>query len=121
MQTDSKTYDRVFSYSFAKIYNLYLIKVERKGRTKKDLDAVLCWLTGHTSKSLSQAVKSDCTLKEFFKEAPAFQKKAKLITGLICGVRVEEIEHPLMRKIRYMDKVVDEVAKGKSIDSIMRK
>ena len=121
MKTDAKTYARVFAYSFASIYQLYVQKVERKGRTKAELDEILGWLTGYTKKDLEQQVKVENNLETFFAEAPKINPSASKITGLICGIRVEEIENPLMQKIRYMDKLVDELAKGKAMEKILRK
>lgn len=106
--------------TFASIYPLYLQKVERKDRTKGDLDQVLTWLTGYDDDGLRKAVDDDVTLEEFFAAAPRMNPNASLITGVICGYRVEEIEDPLMQKIRYMDKLVDELARGKKISSILR-
>jgi len=111
---------RVFKMSFASIYPLYIQKVEKKGRTKKELDEVLCWLTGYTPKALAEQIKKKNDLQTFFREAPALHPNAPKITGVICGVRIEEIEDPLMRKIRYMDKLVDELAKGRAMEKILR-
>lgn len=106
--------------TFASIYPLYLAKVERKGKTKAELDRVLCWLTGFDEDGLAQAVNSEWTLQEFFTNIPQLNPAASQIKGVICGYRVEEIEDPLMQKIRYMDKVVDELARGKKMESILR-
>lgn len=111
---------RIFSLSFASVYPLYLAKVERKGRTKKDLDEVICWLTGYDAAGLRQVLDSGVDLATFFAEAPAVNPNASLITGVICGIRVEEIEDPLMQQIRYLDKLVDELARGKKMTSILR-
>ncbi|MGF0117056.1 DUF2200 domain-containing protein [Promicromonospora sp. Marseille-Q5078] len=105
---------------FARIYPLYVQKVERKERSTDDLDRVLTWLTGYDDAGLEQAVADEVDLETFFAEAPAMNPNASLITGVICGVRVEEIEDPLMQRIRWMDKLVDEVAKGKKMTSILR-
>lgn len=110
---------KVFKMSFSTIYDCYIQKVEKKARTKKELDEVLTWLTGLDKKALSNYTKSDTTLEDFFKQTK-INPKAKLITGSICGVKIEEIEDPLMKKIRYMDKIVDELAKGKAIEKIKR-
>src|SRR5262245_60413820 len=99
--------DRVYKMSFAGVYPHYVNKVEKKGRTKKELDEVICWLTGYTAKALAAQIKKKVSLEAFFDEAPALHPNAPKITGVICGVRIEEIKHPLMRKIRYMDKLVD--------------
>ncbi len=106
--------------SFARIYPLYVAKAERKGRSKDEVDRVLTWLTGYDAAGLDAAIAAEVDLETFFAEAPAFTPQASLITGVICGLRVEEIEDPLMQKIRYMDKLVDEVARGKKMSSILR-
>jgi hypothetical protein len=111
---------RIFKTSFASVYPLYVAKVERKGHTKAELDEVICWLTGHDAAGLDEAVASEVDLETFFAQAPALNPNASLITGVVCGHRVEEIEDPLMRQIRYMDKLVDELARGKKMSSILR-
>jgi hypothetical protein len=111
---------RVFGYAFASIYPLYIQKVEKKGRTQKELDQVLCWLTGHTPRSLAAQIKKKSDLEAFFRDAPRLHPNAGKITGVICGVRVEEIDDPLMQKIRYMDKLVDELARGRAMEKILR-
>ena len=111
---------RIFGTSFASIYPLYVAKVERKGRTRQELDQVLTWLTGYDDAGLERAVADGVDLERFFAEAPAMNPNAVLVTGVICGVRVEEIEDPLMQQIRWMDKLVDEVARGKKMTSILR-
>ena len=113
-------YARVFAYSFASIYKLYIQKVERKERTKEDLDTVLFWLTGYNKKTLQQQIDKNNDLETFFAEAPQLNPNVSKITGVICGYRVEEIEDKLMQKIRYMDKLVDELAKGKAMEKILR-
>jgi len=112
---------KVFKYSFASIYNLYIKKVERKGYTQEELDTVILWLTGYNKQTLQKQIDKKVDLETFFKEAPKMNPNASLITGIICGYRVEEIEDKLMQKIRYMDKLVDEVAKGKAMEKILRK
>ena len=112
---------RVFAYSFASIYKLYIQKVERKARTQADLDTVIFWLTGYNKKTLQQQIDKNNDLKTFFAEAPQMNPNVSKITGVICGYRVEEIEDKLMQKIRYMDKLVDELAKGKAMEKILRK
>jgi len=112
---------RVFAYSFASIYKLYIQKVERKGRTQADLDTVIFWLTGYNKKTMQQQIDKNYDLETFFAQAPQMNPNVSKITGLICGYRVEEIENKLMQKIRYMDKLVDEVAKGKTMEKILRK
>jgi len=114
-------YARVFSYSFASIYKLYIQKVEKKGRTIADLDAVIFWLTGYDKKTLQQQIDKNNDLETFFAQAPQMNPNVSKITGVICGYRVEEIENKLMQKIRYMDKLVDELAKGKTMEKILRK
>jgi hypothetical protein len=111
---------KVYGMSFAKIYPLYLQKARKKGRTKAEVDEVLCWLTGHKAASLKKAVDADLSLETFFAKAPRFQPKAGLIKGTVCGVRVEEVEDEVMRKIRVMDLLVDELARGKAMEKILR-
>jgi hypothetical protein len=111
---------RIFSMSFASIYPLYVAKVERKGRSKDDVDQVITWLTGYDDDGLAKAVADEVSMEAFFAQAPGLNPNASLITGVICGIRVEEIDDPLMQKIRYMDKLVDEVARGKKMASILR-
>jgi hypothetical protein len=112
---------RVFKYTFASIYPLYVQKVERKGRTSAELDTVIQWLTGYDARSLKKQIDKKSDLETFFREAPRINPNASKITGVICGYRVEEIEDELMQKIRYMDKLVDELAKGKVMEKILRK
>jgi hypothetical protein len=111
---------RVFRIPFASVYPLYVQKVEKKGREKKEVDEVICWLTGYSPRALAEQIKRKADLETFFREAPAFHPNASKITGVICGVRLEEIEDPLMRNIRYMDKLVDELAKGRPMEKILR-
>jgi hypothetical protein len=110
---------RVFKMSFASVYPLYIKKVERKGRTKAEVDEIIFWLTGYTQQSLQKQIKSD--FETFFSDAPKMNPNVSKITGVICGYRVEEIEDKLMQKIRYLDKLVDELAKGKAMEKILRK
>lgn len=112
--------DRVFKIVFASVYPHYVAKAEKKGRTKKEVDEVICWLTGYTSKTLAEQIKRKTDLETFFREAPALNPNVKKITGVVCGVRIEDIDNPLMRKIRYMDKLVDELAKGRPMEKILR-
>lgn len=112
---------RIFSTSFAIIYPLYIQKAEKKGRTKEEVDAVIFWLTGYDKLTLQQQIDSKNDLETFFVQAPLMNPNVSKITGLICGYRVEEIEDKLMQKIRYMDKLVDELAKGKPMEKILRK
>lgn len=111
---------RIFSMSFASIYPLYVQKVERKGRSTADLDRLIFWLTGYDEAGLRKVIADDVDLATFFAEAPAMNPDAALIKGVICGYRVEDIEDPLMQKIRYLDKLVDELARGKKMESILR-
>ena len=113
-------YGRVFRMSFASIYPLYIQKVEKKGRTQAELNSVITWLTGYNEKTLKQQIDKKSDLQTFFAEAPMMNPNVSKITGVICGYRVEEIEDPLMQKIRYMDKLVDELAKGRKMEKILR-
>lgn len=112
--------EKVFAIKFAGLYPMYVKKVESKQRSRAELDQVLCWLTGYSPAGLKKQIESENDLETFFAHAPAFNPKASLIKGVVCGVRVEEVEHPLMRKIRYMDKLIDELAKGKALEKILR-
>jgi hypothetical protein len=112
--------DKVFRIRFASLYPLYVKKAESKGRAKEEVDQVIRWLTGYSAEGLRQQAEGDNDLETFFAQAPAFNPNAALIKGVVCGIRVEDIEHPLMRKIRYVDKLVDELAKGKALDKILR-
>lgn len=111
---------RVFKMAFAGVYPHYIIKVEKKGRTKAELDKVICWLTGYTQQQLQQQIDNRTDFEFFFAQAPQLHPHAIKITGLICGYRVEEITDPLMQKIRWLDKLVDELAKGKAMEKILR-
>jgi hypothetical protein len=113
--------DRIFAMSFASVYPLYVQKAEKKGRKKHEVDEVICWLTGYTQKALAEQIERKNDFETFFSEAPGFNPNARMITGTICGVRIEEIEHPLMRKIRYLDKLVDELARGRPMEKVLRK
>ena len=112
--------ERVFAITFAKLHPLYVQKVERKGRTVAELDEVIRWLTGYTQKALLKQIERECDLTTFFAEAPKLNPNADKITGTICGVKIAEIDDPLMRKIRWMDKLVDELAKGRPMEKILR-
>src|SRR5688572_23655413 len=112
---------RVFRLSFASIYPLYIQKAEKKGRTKAEVDAVIIWLTGYTKQGLQTQVDKKSDLQTFFAQAPQINPNVSKITGVICGYRVEEIKDKLMQRIRYMDKLVDELAKGKAMEKILRK
>ena len=111
---------RIFSMPFARLYPAYVNKVERKGRSKDDLDRIICWLTGYTQSQLQQRLGDGCDFRTFFDEAPAMTPHTALITGVVCGVRVEDVTDPLMQKIRWLDKLVDELAKGRAMEKILR-
>ncbi|TPV95771.1 MAG: DUF2200 domain-containing protein [Myxococcales bacterium FL481] len=110
----------IFAMSFASVYPLYVAKAEKKGRTKLEVDQVIEWLTGYTEHRLKSVVSKKLDFEAFFAQAPRFNPKASRITGTVCGVRVEDVEDPLMQKIRYLDKLVDELARGKKMESILR-
>ncbi|HZV68601.1 MAG TPA: DUF2200 domain-containing protein [Saprospiraceae bacterium] len=112
---------RVYKMSFASVYPLYLQKAEKKGRTKSEVDAVIFWLTGYDQKTLQQQIDKKNDFETFFAQAPQLNPNVSKITGVICGYRVEEIENKLMQKVRYLDKLVDELAKGKAMEKILRK
>lgn len=112
---------RIYTISFASVYPLYLEKAAKKGRAKAEVDEVICWLTGHDRKSLNAELQKQTDLETFFTHAPHLNPARRLITGLICGVRVEDIKEPIMQEIRYMDKLIDELAKGKTMEKILRK
>ena len=111
---------RIFDTSFASIYPHYVAKAERKNHSKEEVDRVICWLTGYDEAGLERVLADEVTLEAFFEQAPQLNPNASLITGTICGYRVQEIEDPLMQKIRYLDLLVDEVARGKKMTSILR-
>ncbi len=106
--------------SFARVYPLYIAKVERRGKTKAELDQIIEWLTGYDAKTLSTVLDNQIDFETFFDDAPQMNPNRKLITGVICGIRVEDIQEPLMQEIRYLDKLVDELAKGKAMSKILR-
>ena len=112
--------ERIYKILFAGVYPLYIKKAEAKGRTKEEVDAVIFWLTGYDKKSLQQQIEQKSDFKTFFEQAPQLNPNASKITGVICGYRVEEIEDSLIQKIRYLDKLVDELAKGKKMEKILR-
>jgi len=112
---------RVFKISVASVYPHYIAKAEKKGRTKAEVDDIFRWLTGYTQKKLESHLEKKTTFEDFFAQAPKLNPARGLITGVICGVRVETIEDPLMREIRYLDKLIDELAKGKAMEKILRK
>ena len=111
---------RIFATRFAGIYPLYVQKAERKNRTKEEVDQIICWLTGYNQAELQQQIKQENDFETFFAQAPAIHPNSSLIKGVVCGVRVEDIKDPLMQKIRYLDKLIDELAKGKAMEKILR-
>jgi hypothetical protein len=117
---DKKTLDRVFAMKFARVYPLYVQKAERKKRTKEEVDQIICWLTGYDQAGLRRQIEQENDLETFFAQAPRVHPNSALIKGVVCGVRVEEVEDPLMRKLRYLDKLIDELAKGKAMEKILR-
>ncbi|MEE4198607.1 MAG: DUF2200 domain-containing protein [Bacteroidales bacterium] len=112
---------KIFNMPFARIYPLYLQKAEKKGRTRQEVDAIIFWLTGYNQEMLQQHLAKESDLETFFEQAPAINPNVSKITGVICGYRVEEIEDELMQKIRYLDKLIDELARGKALEKILRK
>ena len=114
------TAHRIFAMPFAKVYPLYVQKAERKGRTKAEVDQIISWLTGYDQAGLEQQIEQEHDFETFFAQAPAMHPNCSLIKGVVCGIRVEEIEDPLMQKIRYLDKLIDELAKGKKMEKILR-
>jgi len=112
---------RIFKITFASVYPLYIQKVEKKGRTKAEVDAVIFWMTGYDEQSLQRQLDANCDFETFFAQAPQLNPNVSKITGVICGYRVEEIADPLMQKIRYLDKLIDELAKEKAMEKILRK
>lgn len=111
---------RIYTTSFASVYPHYVAKAERKGRTKNEVDEIICWLTGYSHKVLEAQLKNNIDFETFFAKAPKLNPSRTLITGVICGVRVEDIKEPIMREIRYLDKLVDELARGKVMEKILR-
>ena len=111
---------RIFATTFSSVYLLYIKKAERKNRTKAEIDQIVCWLTGYSPAGLQQQIEQESDFETFFAQAPAFHPNSSLIKGVVCGVRLEEIEDPLMKKIRYLDKLVDELAKGRAMEKILR-
>lgn len=112
---------KIYTMTFASVYPHYVAKAERKGRTKSEVDEIICWLTGYSQKELETQIQSEVTFETFFSKAPQLNPLRSLITGIICGVKIEEIEDPLMREIRYLDKLIDELAKGRAMERILRK
>jgi len=115
------TKHRIYSISFARVYPLYIEKVEKKGRTKAEVDEIICWLTGYSQEELEAQMEKQTDLEAFYAEAPRLNPLRALIKGVICGVRVEDIKEPTMQEIRYLDKLIDELAKGKTMEKILRK
>lgn len=116
----NKPNHRIFGMKFSNIYPLYVQKAERKNRTKEEVDEIILWLTGYDQAGLQQQIEQENDFETFFAESPAINPNRLLIKGVVCGVHVEEIEDPLMQKIRYLDKLIDELAKGKSMEKILR-
>ena len=114
------TKHRIFTTSFASVYPHYVKKAEKKGRTRAEVDRIICWLTGYSESALAEQIERKTDFESFFGDAPALHPNVGKITGVVCGVRVEEVEDPLMRKIRYLDKLVDELAKGRPMEKILR-
>lgn len=120
MKTATDKKHRIYTMAFASVYPAYLAKAEKKGRTKDEVDQVIRWLTGYTQKGLDAQIARKTTFEAFFDKAPKMNASRELITGVICGVRIENIEEPLMREIRYLDKLVDELAKGRPMEKVLR-
>lgn len=120
-QVDAAKKHRIYTMSFASVYPLYIAKAEKKGRTKKEVAEIIRWLTGYSKKELETQLKKQTDFETFFTEAPRLNPSRTLITGVICGVRLEDIKEPTMREIRYLDKLIDELAKGKAMEKILRK
>jgi hypothetical protein len=118
---NNKNYERVLKMSFAGVYPHYITKAEKKGRTKEEVDTIIRWLTGYTQKALEKHIEKKTNFETFYTEAPQINPNASKITGVICGDRVEEIEDKLMQNMRYLDKLIDELAKGKTMEKILRK
>jgi len=114
------TQHRIYRMKFSSVYPMYVQKAERKSRTKEEVDQVIRWLTGYSQTELQDQIDRQSDFETFFAKAPMFNPNASLIKGVVCGVRVEEVEEPLMRKVRYLDKLIDELAKGKALDKILR-
>jgi hypothetical protein len=111
---------RVFAMKFAAVYPMYVAKAERKNRTKEEVDQIICWLTGYDRAGLRRQIEQEHDIETFFAQAPAIHRKSSLIQGVVCGVRVEDIEDPLMQRVRYLDKLIDELAKGRTMEKILR-
>ena len=111
---------KIFSMSFAKVYPLYVAKAEKKGRTQAEVDQIIHWLTGHDKKKLQAVIRRETNIEDFIVQAPKLNPNRALIKGVVCGIRVEDIEDPLMQEVRYLDKLIDELAKGKAMEKILR-
>lgn len=111
---------RIYTMTFASVYPHYVTKAEKKGRSKAEVDEIICWLTGYCDQGLAKVLNSETDFETFFAEAPKLNPSRSLIKGVVCGVRVEEVEEPVMREIRYLDKLIDELAKGKAMEKILR-
>lgn len=112
--------NRIYTMSFASVYPLYIAKAEKKGRTKEEVDQIICWLTGYDQNGLETELQEDTDFETFFASAPKLNPARRMITGVICGVRVEDIQEPTMQEIRYLDKLIDELAKGRPMEKILR-
>ncbi len=121
MKQDAQTKHRIYTMSVARVYPLYIAKVERKGRTKAEVDEIILWLTGYSKKELEVELKKETDFETFFAKAPKLNPSRKSIKGVICGMRVEDIKEPLMQEVRYLDKLIDELAKGRAMEKILRK
>lgn len=112
---------KIFAMAFAKVYPMYVQKAERKGRTQDEVDQIICWLTGYDKGGLHRQIEQAVDFQTFFEQAPAIHPNSALIKGVVCGIRVEDIEDPLMQKLRHLDKLIDELAKGKAMEKILRR
>ena len=121
MQANAKTLNRIYNLPFVRVYPEYVAKAERKGRTKAEVDEIIRWLMGYSQKELKAHLDKETNIETFITQAPKLNPARSLIKGVVCGVRVEEIEDPIMRDIRYLDKLIDELAKGKAMEKILRK
>lgn len=121
MQNNADKNHRIYTMSFAKVYPFYIAKAEKKGRTKKEVDTIISWLTGYSQKALESQIKKQTSIEDFITKAPKLNPLRGLIKGTICGVKIENIKEPLMREIRYLDKLIDELAKGRPMEKILRK
>lgn len=116
----AKPRHHVFAMKFSKVYPMYVLKAESKGRTKKEVDQIICWLTGYDQAGLQRQIDQEVDFETFYSQAPAYHPNSSLITGVVCGIRVEEIKDPLMQRLRHLDKLIDELAKGKAMEKILR-